>query len=98
VAFVEVNASLHHHHRRSVYARQDHPPLMSDHGRRFRAGDVGVGDGGLDLEGIDDVAESRAEDHADLRLNGGFTAYETHGVVDCFDHGFLVWTNLEGGV
>ena len=49
---------------------------------------------GLDLERVDDVAESRAENHADLRLDGSLTAYESDRFVDGLDHGFLVLDEL----
>jgi hypothetical protein len=54
--------------------------LVTHDRRRARAGDRAVRNGGLDIDGIDDVAESGAEDHANGRretapgadIGGGF--------------------------
>ena len=63
-----MHAPREHRHRRVARAPEQEFAGVADDGGGLRPRDLAVRDLGLDVDGVDDVAEPRAEDHADARL------------------------------
>ena len=93
--FVEVHASRERDHRRLADAAENHLARVADDGRRLRARNRGVGNLGVDVDGVDDVAEAGAEHHADARFDGGTRTDERDGFVDLLNHGAEVYGRMK---
>ena len=91
VAFVEVHASLHDHDGQRGGVAEDHAAGVSEDRRGLGAGDLAVGNGGLDVDTVDDVAEPGAENETEARLERRSRADERHGFVNLLDHGGAVY-------
>ena len=86
-----MHASLHDHDGQRGGVAEDHAAGVSEDRGGLGAGDLAVGDGGLDVDTVDDVAEPGAENETEARLERRSRADEHHGFVNLLDHGGAVY-------